>query len=158
MDDNVAENNNNSAGMNVDLEKLKNLTGTLGNQLDMNSLMQMATTLLLKKDSPLNSIAGLGNLKLPASLAPVKQENAETTAISQSQENNADVVTELQKANEILFSLNKNLENMANVVLELKQQNELLSSMAQKLNNISIKTSRLYKQIKRKNQNKKIEP
>lgn len=153
MDENVVENNN-SGGLNVSEEVLKNLTGNLGNQLDLNSLMQMATT-LLKNDSLLNSVAGLSRLKIPASLAPVKQENAETTAISQSQVNSDNVVTELQKANEMLSSLTKTLENMANVVIELKEQNKILSTMAQKLDNITNDTSGLYKQIKRKNQNKK---
>ncbi|MCH6264307.1 hypothetical protein [Neobacillus citreus] len=144
MDENVVENNN-PAGMNVDLEKLKNLTGNLGNQLDMNSLMQMATT-LLKNDSFLTSVAGLSKLKLPASLAP----NAETSIVSQSQENSANVVTELQKVNEMLSSLNNNLENISNVVKELKQQNEILSSMAQKLDNITNDNSGFYKLFKRK--------
>ncbi|MEH7377524.1 hypothetical protein, partial [Neobacillus drentensis] len=77
--------------------------------LDLNSIMQLATT-LTKNESLLNSVTEHLNATLPVSKISEKQENVELTSLSQKIENITNDISGLRQENAELASLSQKLE------------------------------------------------
>jgi flagellin-like hook-associated protein FlgL len=130
MNENINENENSvkkGTESNIDVEKLKNLTNTM----DLNSIMQLAST-LLKNESIMNSVVGGLSKNKQNSTLPVPK------------------VSE-KKGNIDLSSLNDLLEKIANDLSVLKQENAKLGTLSQKLDNIENELSELRILLTQKN-------
>ena len=120
------------------------------NSLDLNSIMQL-TTSLLKNDMLMNSVTELSKRKkdstLPVSKTSEQQENTEQSSLSQKLENIANDISELKQEIVELSSLSQTLENIANDISELKQETEELSSLSRRLGTIANDISELKKEL-----------
>ncbi|MED3997538.1 hypothetical protein P4647_23380 [Peribacillus frigoritolerans] len=129
MDEQINENNVKNSSNNIDKDTIKNLSSNSfknENSMDLNSIIQLATT-LLKNDTLMNTVAGISKNKQssmpPVTKVPEKQENTE------------------------LVSLSQKLEKIDNVVSDIKQENIILASLSIKLVNIEFEISELRKEI-----------
>ncbi|NWQ41061.1 hypothetical protein MLOOGBEN_10170 [Bacillus sp. EB106-08-02-XG196] len=127
MNEHIEENSENN---NVDKEtgNSNNLTSNLiknEKSMDLNSIMQLATS-LLKNDTLMNSVAGLNknkqNSTLPVSKVSENQENTELVSLYQKLEKIANDISKIKQENVILASLSQKLENIENEISELKKE------------------------------------
>ncbi|MBV7504558.1 hypothetical protein KW850_04660 [Bacillus sp. sid0103] len=137
-----------NTGNNVDKDPVNHLIKN-ENSLDLNSMMQLAST-LMKNESLLNSVTELSekniNATLPVSKVSKKQRNVELTSLSEKMENIANDISGLRQENAELASLSQKLENITNDISGLRQENAELASLSQKLENITNDISGLRKE------------
>lgn len=125
-------------GINVDKDLVNHLIKN-ENSLDLNSMMQLAST-LMKNESLLHSVTELSekniNATLPVSKVSKKQRNVELTSLSEKMENIANDISGLRQENAELASLSQKLENITNDILELKKELKDVKEQNSELNKL----------------------
>ncbi|MDP1421062.1 hypothetical protein Q8G35_22450 [Peribacillus simplex] len=149
MDEQINENNVKNSNNNIDKDTINLTSNSLKNEnsMDLNSIMQLATT-LLKNDTLMNTVTGISKNKqsstAPVTKVPEKQENTELVSLYQKLEKIDNVISAMQQEN---TGLSQKLEKIDNEVSDIKQENIILASLSIILVNIEFEISELRKEI-----------
>jgi hypothetical protein len=113
MNENINDKSSENAGNHTVQDSKVNLASQLFNKenpIDLNSMMQLATT-LLKNEALMSSVTDKIKQK-PVSKVPAEHENPEAATLAKNLEN----------ISENLFSLSQKLDNIADDLSELKKE------------------------------------